>query len=145
MSSMTNDNKAKALQILEAFVACDETTLRSLIAEDSYEHQGEKTGPLGPESPIGTARWIASVFSDRRWDVQNVLADGDLVVIHANLRGRHTGDYIGIAPTGREVAIAQVHISRFMDGKVVEHWGFRDDAATLRQLNAPEPAVAGAP
>jgi predicted ester cyclase len=92
--------------------------------------------------------WLASVFSDQRWEIRRVVGEGDTVVVHAIHRGRHTGDLMGIAPTGREVAYDYVHIVRFRDGKAVEHWGLRDDMTLLRQLGAlptpPQPAgVAG--
>ena len=41
---------------------------------------------------------------------------------------------MGIPPTGRDVAYDYVHIVRFKDGKVVEHWGVRDDMTLMRQL-----------
>ena len=131
---MSDTNKRTALRVLEAFRTCDEASMRELIAEDSYEHQGRETGPIGPASPIGISRWLASAFDDLRWDVHNAVADGDLVVLHATLHGRQIGDYLGYAPTGREIAMEQVHISRIAGGKVIEHWGFRDDASILRQL-----------
>ena len=138
---MTDENKAKALRILEAFRTCDEATLRELIAPDSYEHYGPKSGPIGPDSAIEAARWLADALSEQRWDLGNVVAEGDVVVIQATHVGRHTGTMLGIPPTGREVRTDQVHISRFADGKVVEHWGVRDDAGLLRQLQA-EPQTA---
>jgi len=48
--------------------------------------------------------------------------------------GRHTGELMGIPPTGREVAYDYVHILRFRDGKAVEHWGVRESMTLMRQL-----------
>ena len=53
---------------------------------------------------------------------------------------------MGIPPTGRQVAYDYVHIVRFENGRVVEHWGVRDDMTLMRQLGVlPEsPVAAGA-
>jgi predicted ester cyclase len=78
--------------------------------------------------------WLGRVFSDQRWEIHQVIGEGDTVVLHATHHGRHTGDLMGIAPTNREVAYPYVHIVRFRDGKIAEHWGVRDDMALMRQL-----------
>lgn len=63
-----------------------------------------------------------------------MLAEGDTVVIYCTHSGRHTGDFFGVPPSGREFAYKQMHIVRVEDGKGVEHWAVRDDASLMRQL-----------
>ena len=58
------------------------------------------------------------------------------MVVHCTFHGRHTGQFLGRAPTNQPVAFRQVHIVRFQDGKVVEHWAVRDDLGLGRQLGA---------
>lgn len=89
----------------------------------------------------------SGVFSDQRWEIHHVIGDGDMVAVHATHHGRHTGELMGIPPTGREVAYGYVHVLRFRDGRAVEHWGVRDDMTLMRQLgvlpgrdSAPRPA-----
>jgi predicted SnoaL-like aldol condensation-catalyzing enzyme len=41
---------------------------------------------------------------------------------------------MGSAPTGREFAVRHVYIWRIAEGKIVEHWGIRDDLGHLHQL-----------
>jgi predicted ester cyclase len=87
------------------------------------------------------------VFSDQRWEIHQVIGEGDVVVVYCTLHGRQTGDLMGIPPTNREVAMDYVHILRFKDGKAVEHWSVRDEMALMRQLGVlparPVPAAAG--
>jgi SnoaL-like polyketide cyclase len=72
-----------------------------------------------------------------------VIGEGDTVVVHATHLAHHTGDLMGIPPTDREVAYDYVHIVRFQESKVVEHWGVRNDLTLLRQLGVlPDPAAA---
>ena len=69
----------------------------------------------------------------------------DTVVLYCTFHGRHTGEFMGLAPTSRSFAFRQVHIIRFQDGKGVEHWAVRDDLSFLRQVgalpNQPTPPV----
>ena len=90
--------------------------------------------PTGFEGVKRTMLWLASVFSDQRWDVHDVIGEGDVVATRVTHHGRHTGELMGIPPTGREVAYQYVHFFRFRDGRVVEQWSVRDDMTLMRQL-----------
>ena len=81
--------------------------------------------------------WVKQGFSERRFEVHHVIADGDTVVVYCTCHGRHTGQFRGLASTSQPVAFRQVHILRFQDGKVVEHWPVRDDLG----LGAPAGSV----
>jgi predicted ester cyclase len=82
-------------------------------------------------------------FADLTFEVDDVVAEGDRVVIHNTMSGRHHGpmvDYVGgkisnvFPPTGRRFTSTQTHWFRVADGKVIEHWANRDDMATALQL-----------
>ena len=63
-----------------------------------------------------------------------MIGEGDVVATRVTHHGRHTGELMGIPPTGREVAYQYVHFFRFRDGRVVEQWSVRDDMTLMRQL-----------
>jgi predicted ester cyclase len=128
----------------EIFPACDVEALATVIAQDCIDHTGRPEEPSGFEGAKRTMLWLGRVFSDQQWEIRQVIAEGDTVVVHATHHARHTGDLMGIAPTNREVAYDHIHIQRFQDGMAVEHWGMHDDMALMRQLGVlPEgsPAV----
>ena len=134
---MGEDIKAIARRTWEEiFPACDVDALREVVAEDVIAHGRRPDEPDGFEGVKATMLWLASVFADQRWEIRHVVAEGDIAVVHAIHRGRHVGDLMGIAPTGREVAYGYVHIVRFRGRKGVEHWGYRDDMSLMRQLGA---------
>jgi predicted ester cyclase len=81
-------------------------------------------------------RMLQSASSDRRWEIRQAIAESDAVVLHCTFRGRHTGEFMGLAPTSRSVAFRQVHIVRFLDGKGIEHWAVPDELDLARQLGA---------
>jgi predicted ester cyclase len=138
-------NKAIARRTWEEiFPACDVEALAGVMDPDVVGHGRRPDEPTGFEGVKQTMLWLAQVFSDQRWEIHQVLGDGDLVAIRATHHGRQTGDLMGIAPTGREVAYDYVHILRFRDGKAIEHWGVRDDMTLMRQLGV-MPERQGAP
>lgn len=118
----------------EIFPACDVERLAEVIAPDSIEHGARPDEPQGFEGAKQTMLWLGRVFSNQRWEINQVIGEGDTVVVYCTYHGRQTGELMGIPPTGREVAYDYVHIVRFRDGQVAEHWGVRDDMTLMRQL-----------
>jgi predicted ester cyclase len=144
---MTEELKTKARRIWEEiFPSGDVDGLAEVLAEDGIDHGARPDEPQGLAGAQQTMLWLRSVFSDQRWEIHQVIEEGEVVVVYCTLHGRHTGDLMGIPPTNREVAQDYVHIVRFRDGKVVEHWGVRDDLGLMRQLGVlperPEPVAA---
>ena len=130
-----DDDKAAARRTWEEiFPACDDAGLAQVVAPDSVDHGRRPGEPGGLEGARQAMHWLATVFSDQRWEVHRVVGEGDMVVVHCTHHARHTGDLMGIAPSGREVAYDYVHILRFRDGKAVERWSVRDDMTLMRQL-----------
>ena len=79
---------------------------------------------------------VLSAFPDLHYTVENVLAEGEMTAGHLTVRGTHQGEFLGIAPTGREVTWKETHVARFENGKLVEHWGNTDDLGIMQQLGA---------
>jgi predicted ester cyclase len=145
---MDHDLKAIARRTYEEIMpACDVAALAEVVAPDVVSHPGRPGEKAGFEGVRDSMLWLGRVFSDQRWEIHHVIAEGDIVALHATHHGRHTGELMGIAPTGHTVAYDYVHIIRFRDGKGVEHWGVRDDMTLMRQLGVlperPQPATTG--
>lgn len=98
----------------------------------------------GPAAFYATALWLRDAWADLRWEVHEVVCQGDLVVLHATMSGRHVRTFVtydadaqpaqAFPPTGRTFATTQTHWFRVADGKVIEHWANRDDQGTAMQL-----------
>lgn len=143
---MTADIKAKARRTWEEiFPSLDVEALAEVTDPDVVAHGARPDEPPGLEGVTQTMLWLGRVFADQRWQIHNVIAEGDLVAVHATHHARHTGDLMGIAPTGREVAYDYVHILRFRDGKAVEHWSVRDSMTLMRQLGVLQDRPVGQP
>jgi predicted ester cyclase len=77
--------------------------------------------------------------------VEDLIAEGDKVVVRGTLRGTHQGDFMGIPPTGKVVTFTAIAICRFAGGKEVEHWSNADVLGLMQQLGAiPQMAPGGA-
>ena len=58
----------------------------------------------------------------KRGKVNNQIAEGDKVVMRFTSKGTREGEFIGIAPTGKQVSWTGITIDRIEDGKIVESW-----------------------
>ena len=129
--------KAAARRTLEEiFPNADVAALNEVVHPDMVNHEAPPGVPQGLEGMTQSMRMLQAAFSDRRWEIHQAIAEGDTVVLHCTFSGRHTGPFIGLAPTNRPFAYRQIHIVRFQDGKGIEHWGVRDDLNFLRQVGA---------
>jgi predicted ester cyclase len=138
---MSEDIKKVARRVLEEiFPADDETALATVISEDFVNHEAPPGTPRGTAGIVYYMHLLAKAFSEQRWTIHRILAEGDIVALHCTHRGRHTGEFFGLPATGRNFAYNQMHIIRIVGGKGVEHWAVRDDATLMRQLTG-EPSV----
>ncbi len=90
-------------------------------------------GPAGVRDNI--ERYIAG-FPGGAITVDEQIAEGDKVATRWTGRGTHTGELAGISPTGKDVTVSGLTISRFEGGKVVEEWTTWDTLGMLVQLGA---------
>ncbi len=75
-----------------------------------------------------------SGMSDVGIEIKQQIAEGDRVMTHMLTSGRHTGDFMGVAATGRSVSLATIRIDRVINGKIAEHWSVTDMAGLMQQL-----------
>jgi steroid delta-isomerase-like uncharacterized protein len=110
------------------------------VAEEVIAHGGVNydTGlvpmPFGPEEMKGTVKMITAAFPDNHHAVEEVIAEGDTVVLRCTLTGTHLREFMGIPPTSRRIEVNEIHIYRLEDGRAVEHRVGRDDLGAMRQL-----------
>lgn len=104
------------------------------FAQDFVDH----TTPAGlPNGLAGFKAYITrlrSAFPDLHFTVEDVVAEGETVVVRATARGTMTGDFLEMKATGKTATWTEIHIGRLADGKVVEHWATIDQLGMLQQL-----------
>jgi predicted ester cyclase len=137
-------NKAAFKRVLDAANAHDETLL-SQIVDDVFAPDAIITTPL-PTKDEG-AQTIKEVFAtlhrafpDLYVKVDDVIAEGDKIVSRHTVTGTHCGGtYLGLAPTGRSVAYAEIFVVRFDGGRIAQTWGVVDVLTQMKQLGAIAP------
>lgn len=80
-----------------------------------------------------------TAFPDLRFTVDEQLAEGTQVFSHCILAGTHLGVFMHpswgtLPPTGKQFIVKHMHLFRFRDDKIVEHWSVRDNLGMLQQL-----------
>lgn len=114
-----------------------------LVAPNFVDHDALQGFDPGPDGLRQMVRWLTSAFPDYQMTVDDVIADGDKVVLLISGSGTQQGEFMGIPATHKHFDnYRQVHILRFQNGRATEHWAVRDEAGLMRQLGVmPAPAV----
>lgn len=112
----------------------DEDVLEELIPEDVVDHSAAPGMPPGREGVKAFHDAFHAAFSGLHADIHQQVAEDDLVVTRKTFRGTHTGDFMGIPPTGREIELGVIDIVRIRNGQIAEHWNELDQLGLLRQL-----------
>jgi predicted ester cyclase len=77
---------------------------------------------------------LLRAFPDLHVTVEELLAEGDKVVIRNTVTGTQLGEYMGLPPTGKSVTYKEMFILRFANDRIVETWGVVDVLSQMRQL-----------
>ena len=115
-----------------------------LVAPDYVGHDPAQPEMHGPEGIKQFITGYLAGFPDGRITIDGQLAEGDMVATRWTGRGTHQGELMGIPPTGKQVTVSGITISRVKNGKVVEEWSNWDTLGMLQQLGV-VPEMAGAP
>jgi steroid delta-isomerase-like uncharacterized protein len=111
-------------------------TVHELFAADAIAHgqNGGESELHGPHEFVEFVHKIRGAFPDMALSVEDVFGAGDKVVLRWAATMTHTGDALGMPPTGRPVRSRGITIARIVDGKVVEGWDNWDQYGMLEQL-----------
>jgi len=134
----TEQNKAMARQMIEdIFSRGDLSRVDEYLAPDFVEREELPPGlPGGREGVKQLTAILRSAFPDFKASIDDLVAEGDKVVIRQTWRGTHKGEFMGVPPTGKSVSFGVIDILRIAGGKVVEHWGLMDSMSLMQQLGA---------
>ncbi len=133
--SVAETNKQLARDYFKAFLAVDETWWRHHIAPEFRRNDpGLPFEVVGPEGVKRLADALLPGIPDMELPIEDVIAEGDKVLVRLRVRGTHGGELMGIAATGRRIDIGVLDLFQFRDGQLIEHWALLDNLGLLRQL-----------
>ena len=127
------ENKAIVSRHFAILNGLDPADWDEIMAEDYIAHHPLTPG-VGRERYRTAFAGYASVFSDFATEVHRMIAEDDLVVVRSTSRGRHTGEFMGVAPTGDVFEFSAISIYRIADGKLAEAWYAEDSVGLFQQL-----------
>jgi steroid delta-isomerase-like uncharacterized protein len=143
---MSDENKAVARRFFEVFSSGDVDALDDTVAEDAIDH--DAYNPYASEGREGAKKVITmyrEAFPDLVMQVDEQIAEGDMVATRWHAEGTHEGDLMGFAGTGNRATTHGIAIDRVQDGKVVEAWVQWDVMHLMQVIGAvPAPEAAAA-
>jgi steroid delta-isomerase-like uncharacterized protein len=107
------------------------------MAEDFVDHEAPAVQPAGLD---GVKQWIKRVYEgvpDLHVTIEDIVAEGDKVVVRNTWRGTHTGAFMGMAPTGKTFELKGMVMWRLEEGKLKERWATLDHWGLRQQLQPP--------
>jgi steroid delta-isomerase-like uncharacterized protein len=112
----------------------DYDRLGELISEDVVLHYIGIPEPLGRDALFELIREFYAAFPDYTHAVHEMVAEGNRVAVRLTFDATHRGEFEGIAPTGKRVSYAGMHIATIVDGVMEEWWGLEDNLGLMTQL-----------
>ena len=124
---MADDNKTKMREFYnEVMQKGNFAKLDELVAPTFVDHQpapGQAPGSGGIKQFVTAMR---AAVTGLQVTVEHMVAEGDKVVAHVSIRGKHTGELMGVPPSGKDVVMRVSDLVRIENGKAVERWGVED-------------------
>jgi len=131
---MSEENKALMRRFLESLNAGNLDIVDELVAKDHVDHHIPPELPKGPEGIKLYLEGSFAAFPDSHVSVEDMIAEGDKVVVRYVFTGTQQGEFLGIPATGKKFSISGIGIGRFADGKLVEWWENADGLGLMQQL-----------
>jgi steroid delta-isomerase-like uncharacterized protein len=127
-------NKAAVRHFNEAFNANDLEGAVAVFAPNAVIHNSGAPDPLNVEGFKQFGGVFRTTFPDGKLSIEDLVVEGDKVVSRVTYRGTHTGDMMGIPPTGKPVTVSAIIIDQCANGKIVESWRLFDQMGMMQQL-----------
>jgi predicted ester cyclase len=120
----------------EVYVNWNMAMADEVISPQFRSHDWPEGGPTGPKAFRDYYSAMRSAVADARYEVDDLIAEGDRVVVRWRLLGTHKGAFRGIAPTGRPITLKGIAIYRVEGGKLMERWVVSDLYGVLEESGA---------
>ena len=128
-------NKALVCHIIEEVYNQGNMAVIDEHFSPDYVHHTLPPGmPQDREGCRQMVKMLHTAFPDYRITIEDVVAEGDKVVLRFHWSGTHKGEFMGIAPTGKKVTVTAMSMHRIEGGKEVEQWGELDRLGMMQQL-----------
>ena len=118
----------------DVYVDWNMTLVDEVVASEFTSHDWDEGSPTGPQGFRDYYSAIRSALPDARYVVDDLIAEGDRVVVRWRLLGTHEGYFGGIAPSGRAIVLKGIAIYRVVQDKLMERWVVSDLHGVLEAI-----------
>lgn len=129
----------------EVFNQRNVNAIDELVQTEFINNDPTPVAARDPESMKQFIKTLTQAFPDHHHAIEDLIAEGDKVVMRCTLTATHRGQFPGfleMPPTGKAICQRQIHILRVQEGKLAEHWVVRDDLTMMQQLGViPQPEL----
>ena len=105
------------------------------ILDDQYVNHNRFAAP-GKDGSVGIFAAFLAAFEDFRVEVDDIVDAGETLVGRYTYRGRHTGAFMGVPPSGAQIEMHSIDIWRVRDGRLQEHWDELNTLEFFQQIGA---------
>jgi len=134
----SEDNKALVRRWIEEVIAKGNVAVvEQYIAPTYIGHSPGLPEARGPEGSRQRIAALHAAFPDLRFTVEDLIADGDKVAVRYTAHGTQKGDFMGVAPTGKEVTWTAITLFHLVNDKIQEAWLISDLGQQLRAASTP--------
>ena len=139
-TAQETSNKATLRRFIDAANTGDaellSKTIEELIEPDALIRTPLSIEATGAELVKELWARLHRAYADLHITIEDLIEEGDKVVVRNTVTGTHQGEYMGVPPTGKSVTYNEIFIARFADGRIAETWGVVDVLSQMRQLGA---------
>lgn len=125
MSATAKKNKEVNAAIMKAYESGDFSKMGDYIATDAVDHGGENGDVKGLENIVNEMKRYKTMVTDMKSTIIHEMADDEYVMTWATMSGKMNGT---------EMSMSSVDVSKFKDGKAVEHWVFMNPTDMMKMM-----------
>jgi predicted ester cyclase len=137
----TEHNKALVRRVFEEAMNHNKPDVYNEVIAADYVNYDFPTPTPGLEGFKSVDAMFKAAFPDFHVTIEDELAEGDRVASRGYFTGTHTGEFMGIPPTGKSIKVSYIDIWTVEGGKLKENWVQMDMLGLMQQLGvipAPE-------
>lgn len=138
-TAQLEENKALVHRVVEQIHEGKWADFTDLHTPDFVCHAPGNPQPQTREELVESLGELCAAFPDWRITVEDIIAEGDKVVIRETCRGTNKGEFMGTPATGKEITLSVTIMFRISGGKIAEAWEEFDRMTVMQQLGAIPP------
>lgn len=116
----------------------DVSRIAEFIDENYTEVYNVKRYALGIQGAIQHVNGVRNTYPDLHLEIKQQIGEGQWVATSYLMTGTHTGKWMDIRPTNKEVRISGVNLDKVVNGKITEHSGAANLLEPLLEIGAIE-------